>query len=189
MCAQCLYCTTPRACGSKFRISAAAQNAINLWAEWELHSGGCAMLPFPSLSNSSRSAAAPKHAHLKFCFEEYWVVGFFFALFLWTSLPARPPACEDICRNRMEKKSGTNAAKLNTFTDVKSSAFCRLVNLFLSLGVDLQSLVWQVLKQTSPQVSLQPLVTMTTLVPLSFDTCSFLHSTSYPLQPSVTHAW
>lgn len=129
VCAQCLDCTTPRARGSKLLISGELQltNAINLcmWAAIPGHQG-CTALPFPSLSNLLRSAGAPKHAKLKFALRKIeWRFFPWNELFLWTSLPARL-----LVRifAEMECRSGTNAAKLNTFTDVKG--FCRLVSLF-----------------------------------------------------------
>lgn len=130
LCAQCLDCTTPRARGSKLQISGelgcCSSQMPSMGCVWAALLGhrACTALPFPSLSNLLRPAGAPKHANLKFALRktEWW----FFPwneLFLWTSLPARW-----LVRifAEMECKSGTNAAKLNTFTDVKGSAFAGL---------------------------------------------------------------
>lgn len=94
--------------------------------------------PVPRWSALLGPAGAPKHANWKTHFEEKRVVFFpWNELFLWTSLPG---SLLGRIFAEMECKSGANAAKLNTFTDVKGSASLGLQNSLgwgLSLCVDL----------------------------------------------------
>lgn len=118
LCAQCLYCTTPRARGSKFQIS--GELAINVWAAfWGAPWLHRAPLPFISqFVETSRCTKACKFKILLWgkkmerCFLPWN------ELLLWTSLPA------SLVRMfaEMECKSATNAAKLNASTDGKGSA-------------------------------------------------------------------
>lgn len=131
--AQCLYCTEPRACGSKLLISgelACCSSQMPLMG-CILGAPGLHSAPLPFISQFVEISRCTKACKFKICFEENGVAFFFVLpwneLFLWASLPAR---LLGRIFAEMECKSGTNAAKLNTFTDVKGSGFCRLVNLF-----------------------------------------------------------
>lgn len=132
LCAQCLDCATPRARGSKLQISGelgcCSSQMPSMGCVWAAFLGhrACTALPFPSLSNLLRPAGAPKHANLKFALRkiEWW----FFPwneLFLWTTSSL---ACEDICRNGMQK--WYKCSQIEYIYRRKRLGFCRLVNLF-----------------------------------------------------------
>lgn len=106
--AQCLYCTEPRACGSKLLISgelACCSSQMPLMG-CILGAPGLHSAPHPFISQFVEISRCTKACKFKICFEENGVAFFFFFALKWAvslSIAASSLAREDICRNGMQK--------------------------------------------------------------------------------------